>query len=286
MSGEHPYDPLTLSGAPRRRPHVGATHPRGGVEVPEQGRESRCYEAPSTPRGERSSLVQGLWRAPLRLSGWGERGGRAGPARREAGFTLVELLVAIGIIAVLAGLIFPAMGAAKRSASAKATKATIERVKLACEAYFADFGDYPPTSLAALGVSTNGVNDGSEALLRCLTTRLGRGPYLQFEEKELVNTDDDALARGDPCKSTIESRALYELADAWGNPLIYFHNRDYQGGPKLERYMTATGERVTCKPKRSEKTGQFPCPTTFMIWSVGADGVNQDGQGDDVCSWK
>ncbi|HVY60712.1 MAG TPA: prepilin-type N-terminal cleavage/methylation domain-containing protein [Planctomycetota bacterium] len=211
---------------------------------------------------------------------------RAG-ARAAAGFTLMELMIAIGIIAILAALIFPAMTAARRSAGVKATKATIERIKLACEAYFADFGDYPPSSLSALGVSTNGVNEGAESLLRCLTTRAGRGPYLQFEEKELVNTDDDALPqRGDPTKSSIEARELFELADAWGNPLVYFHNRDYKGGPRLERYIAATGERIACRPAPSAKTGSYPSLTTFMIWSIGPDGKNENGQGDDVCSWK
>jgi prepilin-type N-terminal cleavage/methylation domain-containing protein len=203
------------------------------------------------------------------------------------GFTLMELLVTIGIITIMAGLIFPAVTAARRSAGVKATKATIERIKLACESYYADFGDYPPTSLATLGLPTNGVNEGIESLVRCLTTRAGHGPYLQFEEKELANTDNDALPqKGDPTKSTIESRELFELVDAWGNPLIYFHNRDYHGGPKLERYITASGERISCRPAPSEKTGQYPALTTFVIWSIGPDGKNENGQGDDVCSWK
>ena len=205
------------------------------------------------------------------------------PAR---GFTLLELLVTIGIIALLAGLLLPVAGAARRSANAKSAKATIERLKLACEAYFGDFGDYPPTSLAALGVKTNGVNEGSESLLRCLTTRREHGPYFQFEERDLSNTDGDALSGADPCSSAIEARTLYELADPWGNPYFYFHNRDYAGGSKVERYLLASGERATCRPRRSEKTGQFPGITTFLIWSGGPNGQNENGQGDDICSWK
>ena len=206
--------------------------------------------------------------------------------RGERGFTLMELLVAMGIIAVLAGLLIPVIGAARRNAATKATKALIERIKLACSAYSGDFGDYPPTSLAALGAPNNGVNEGSECLLRCLTTRREKGPYLELDEKDLVNTDGDSLSRADPTGSTIQSRELFEVADAWGNPLVYFHNRDYQGGPRIEKYQKELGESWTAKPRPSAKTGGFPSETTFLVWSAGADGVNENGEGDDVCSWK
>jgi prepilin-type N-terminal cleavage/methylation domain-containing protein len=207
-------------------------------------------------------------------------------ARDLRGFTLVELLVAISIIAVLAGLLTVTVGAARRSTNAKATKAQIERIKLACEAYSTDFGDYPPTSLAALGAPGNGTNEGIESLLRCLTTRREKGPYLELDERDLVNTDGDGLARPDPTGSTIAARELFEVADAWGNPLIYFHHRDYQGGARIERYCAATGDLFNAKPRPSGKTGSYPAVSTFLVWSAGADGVNENGEGDDVCSWK
>jgi prepilin-type N-terminal cleavage/methylation domain-containing protein len=210
------------------------------------------------------------------------------PSRcRAAGFTMMELLVVIGVLAVLAGLIFPAVSAARRKAASTSTKAMIERLKLAAESYSADFGDFPPSSLSSVGVAGNGVNEGIESLIRCVTTRASQGPYLtDFDEKLLSNTDGDSLPKTDPVDSTIASKELFELADAWGNPLVYYHSRDYKGGAKLERYLLMNGERATCKPRPSDKTKSFPNPTTFVIWSVGPDGVNEDGQGDDVCSWK
>jgi general secretion pathway protein G len=211
---------------------------------------------------------------------------RRAQGRREGGFTLVELLVVIGILALLAGLLFPAVTAAQRRSREKAAKAMIERLTLALEQYASDFGDYPPTSLAALGVATNGVNEGNESLVRCLSTRKERGPYFPFEEKDLANTDGDKLSGRDPCDSTLGSKELFEVVDPWGNPYIYFHNRDYRGGAKLERYVLQDGTRITCRPHPNQRTGQYPGVTSFVIWSVGADGKNDDGEGDDIASWK
>ncbi len=209
-------------------------------------------------------------------------------AGKSGGFTLMEILVSIAIIAVLAGLLFPAIGAARRNAATKTAKATIERLKLACQGYEADFGDFPPTTIGGAGVGTNGVNEGIESLVRCLTTKKEHGPYLDFEEKDLVNTDGDALAGKDPAESTIQAKTLFELADPWGNPYVYYHNRDYKdaGGGRLGRYILASGERVECRPRPSGKTERYPDPTKFVVWSIGADGKNENGEGDDVCSWK
>jgi prepilin-type N-terminal cleavage/methylation domain-containing protein len=204
--------------------------------------------------------------------------------RLRSGFTLVELLAAIGIIAILAAMLFPALRAVQRKSREKAARATIDRLKLALEQYQADFGDYPPTTLGALGVATNGVNEGIESVVRCVTTTRERGPYFPAEEKELANTDEDTIAR-DPCASTIGSREAFELVDPWGNPFVYFHHRDYRGGQKIERYAFPVHGRLPCKPRPSEKTGQYPGAASFMVWSVGANGENEDGSGDDITSW-
>ena len=59
------------------------------------------------------------------------------------GFTLVEMLAVVALIAILAGFVFPALRGARQSAKAAATRSKIANLEVAINAYFNDFGRYP-----------------------------------------------------------------------------------------------------------------------------------------------
>jgi prepilin-type N-terminal cleavage/methylation domain-containing protein len=207
-------------------------------------------------------------------------------ARARAGFTLVEMLVVIAIIGVLAGLLLVGVRAFRRSGHVNAATSRIQALKLALEHYSGDFGDFPPTSLAAFGLQgTNGKNEGIESLLHCLTTKKGeQTPYFEPEKAEIGNTDADSLLRN-VADSRLEGKEAFELLDPWGNPYVYFHHRDLRGGPKLETYTKGDGNVLKAKPKPDERTKAYPGSTTYQIWSFGPNGENEDGGGDDIKSW-
>ncbi len=67
-------------------------------------------------------------------------------ARSTAGFTLVELLIVIAIIAVLAGLLLPAVQAARESARSMQCKNSMKQLSLAVINYESAHGAIPPAT--------------------------------------------------------------------------------------------------------------------------------------------
>ena len=102
------------------------------------------------------------------------------------------------------------------------------------------------------------------------------------DEDKLINHDGDKDRR----KTTYQqSHELFEYADAWGNPLIYFRLRDFTNNPEgTVRYQTVSGEVIEVGPVRSKKTGSFAgVADGFQIISLGPD--EEFGTDDDVRSW-
>lgn len=170
-----------------------------------ESRQPSAVSYQQTRTRRRSAEHRSLRPAPQRL------------AQACGGFTLIELLVVIAIIAILTGVLLPAIAAVKKAAKIAFATSTIANLDIALSMYKKDWGSYPPDKFdngcatdtgACLGTpGSNYIPDPGEALWATLCNKFrGYGPYFEAAEGYVVDFDNDGLKT---------------ITDPWGNPYVY-----------------------------------------------------------------
>lgn len=85
-------------------------------------------------------------------------------SEREGGFTLVELLVVMIIIAILLAIAIPSYLGFRDRANQKVAEANTREAVPAAEAYFVDNGDYTGLDIGELQAIDAGVSDDVEVI--------------------------------------------------------------------------------------------------------------------------
>lgn len=196
-------------------------------------------------------------------------------AGARSAFTLIEILAVLVILAILSTLLVTNLVTGRELAEVEATRRLLARIEATLDHYEREFGDYPPSSFRPeQGVANEGANVGAEALVVALWSRgWEAGGLLDDVADALVNLDGD---RSSEQLSDFGSRELFEIGDAWGNPVAYLHHQDYERRDRS--YLTldpATGEQLTSfqLALRQADTGRFARATRFQLCSAGPDGL-------------
>jgi prepilin-type N-terminal cleavage/methylation domain-containing protein len=206
---------------------------------------------------------------------------------RKAGFTLVEILAVLVIISILFAFVLTRLLTGEDVVRTESTRQFLSQVSAVIGEFEVQNGDYPASTFDIKMDAPNKVNMGAEMLVISI---YGKGRAVsEFPEDRLGNTDDDAT------KSSLtgfSSPALFEVCDDWGNPIAYFHRRDYETPQTYATIDQNTGEYVEgpIKAMKNPKTGDPFNRSTYQLISAGPDGIfgpnsADDGHVDDIANF-
>jgi prepilin-type N-terminal cleavage/methylation domain-containing protein len=192
---------------------------------------------------------------------------------RRSGFTLVELLLVVAIIAVLAGLLIPIIGYARKAARTSKCEAQLGGIKAALELYRNANGTYPEKHAnfaTAFAKPGGGANDryhlASEVTGADQWVAVAQGLLELLQSVDQGNYRDLASLR-DPFTGGTATTNVFRYRPAKFYPL------------KAGATLQIDGENP-------------PNPDTYQLWSAGLDTRDQYGErvdgrkSDDVANWK
>lgn len=126
------------------------------------------------------------------------------------GFTLIEVMVVIGIIGLLAGVVLSAMNGARESAKKKTAMAQLREIRSGINLLEADTGKWPN------GCPVSNTSGSAEHQINSANSGLVTAPIISSDPPCGWNAGDIAAWKGPYISATI---------DPWGNP--YRFDPDY-----------------------------------------------------------
>jgi len=173
---------------------------------------------------------------------------------RKAGFTLIELLVVIAIIAILIGLLLPAVQKVREAAARLQCSNNLHQISLAAHTYHDSFKQLPPGA----NVSPNGVDANGGAYTYPVPLA---GPYtgvlaflLPYVEQGNIYSALLSTTQANPTKAP--GQALFTLNSSAGAWAYNYPPFDFQSGVP-SAFQNGTGFPAVC----NAHVPIFECPS-------------------------
>jgi prepilin-type N-terminal cleavage/methylation domain-containing protein len=204
------------------------------------------------------------------------------------GFTLIEMLTVIAVIAILVGILYPALRSIRDGPKKAAARADIRKLQMAIQSYYNEYGKYPPTP-------RNGATPQADWFYAMLN-----GNRFPADGSALASGYEANNPRGirfmDFPKKQING--FGEFTDPWNNPyLICIDNGDRAIGTSWIGDwwgdINAPGGsfdalKVNDGMIMTRTSGTYGAKRTIAVYCFGPNGTNEDAQGpeyDDITSW-
>lgn len=204
---------------------------------------------------------------------------------RRGGFTLVEILIVIGLLVFLASIVLVSGGSLLTSTRVKGTRATIEALRLKIDEYQSLTGYAPPDGIDtpvknSSGTAVRGNAALHHALTSPITVRVMTGgiprqktyePRKSFKDSEVTAEDPDYPG-------------VREIVDAFGVPFHYDNTEDGRMRPQDGgvHYPPVDEEEHPLDPRTGE---DYRLDLGYDLWSHGEKEHSTEESSPPIGTW-